>query len=91
MLNLIPNVTRNTFILDGEHDDDNLSPIVIVTAIEKDGQVYCKEFSWRNGHNVYRNVNDFTDYILDNGGMVLAIVEGEEDISTGEASAHFSR
>lgn len=86
MLPIVPNVARIVRPLPVV--TATLVPVVLVSTLSSDGEARSTLFSWRNSSDVHRDASARINATLDAGGMVLAIVEGEEDMATGETSIY---
>lgn len=84
MLPIVPNVSRVTRTLPVL--TSNIVPTVLVVTLSADGEVRSTLFSWRNTSNVHHAATERIESTLQADGTVLAIVEGEEDMSTGATS-----
>lgn len=63
-----------------------LVPIVHVVTMSEAGEIRSTLFSWRNSSNVHRDATARIESTLEARGTVLAVIEGEEDMATGETS-----
>lgn len=70
-----------SFTLDMVPADGNQSDPVIAVIRETNGEVRLKEFS------NYRDAQTTLNQWVEDGVIVLAVVEGETDLGTGESSA----
>lgn len=64
---------------------EQLASPVIVVARHTDGEVTMREFS------DYREAQTYADDVDATGGRVLVAVEGETDLTTGEATVWMRR
>lgn len=71
----------HSLILPIHPGEGNLTSPVIVVFLERDGEVRNAEY--RNYRLAQRACEDATD----NGARILAVVEGETDLSTGNSTA----
>lgn len=70
-----------TYLLDTTPDEGSLASPVFTFVRMADGELITRE------HDDYRDAQSYCFDVESEGATVLAVVEGERNLSTGEASA----
>lgn len=87
MLNVPGGITRTHLPLSFE--SSNIVPVVVLMTLSPTGEARLESYSWRNTSNVHATVNLRIEECEDARITVLSVLEGEEDMSTGETSLHY--
>jgi hypothetical protein len=78
-------IQRHTFLLPGK-PNENFVPTVILVYVDEDGEVRTKSVGG-GCPAIYTNATLEEQRIRDFGGTIIARIEGEHDLGTGDASA----
>lgn len=87
MLTVPANVTRTHLPL--SYASPNIVPIVAIMSLSAVGEARMDVYTWREAMNVHDAANDRMRALWSDGATILAVLEGEEDISTNAMSLTF--
>jgi len=87
MLTVPANVTRTHLPL--SYVSANIVPVVVIMSLSADGEARMDTITWREASNVHDAANARMRDVWTHFGTILAVLEGEEDISTNAMSLTF--
>lgn len=87
MLTVPASVTRTHLPL--SYVSSNIVPVVVIMSLSATGDARMDTLTWREASDVHGEANRRMRALLEGQGTILAVLEGEEDISTGDTSLTF--
>lgn len=87
MLTVPANVTRTHLPL--SYVSANIVPIVAIMSLSATGEARMDTITWRDASNVHEEANTLMRNLWEHNATILAVLEGEEDMSTNDMSLTF--